>query len=107
MSICAILPLSLRRSALAVQMVDLGRAQEETEARLAAGTSDLEGVRAALSDAERRAGELRLETVALADEVDRGVSQLTTLKVAATQATVCRRTSAADAISTIGGRICR
>jgi chromosome segregation protein len=78
--------LEARRAALAVQTVDLGRAQEETEARLAAGTTDLEGVRAALAEAERRAGELRVESVALADEVDRGVAQLTTLKVAATQA---------------------
>jgi chromosome segregation protein len=83
--------LEARRAALAVQTVDLGRAREETESRLAAGTTDLEGVRAALSDAERRAGELRVETVALADEVDRGVTQLTTLKVAATQATERRQ----------------
>jgi chromosome segregation protein len=78
--------LEARRTALAAQTVDLGRAQEETESRLAAGTAELEGVRAALADAERRAGELRVQTVALADEVDRGVAQLTTLKVAATQA---------------------
>jgi chromosome segregation protein len=78
--------LEARRAALAVQTVDLGRAQEETDARLAVGTTDLEGVRAALAEAERRAGELRVESLALADEVDRGVAQLTTLKVAATQA---------------------
>jgi chromosome segregation protein len=78
--------LEARRATLVMQTVDLGRAQEETEGRLAVGTTDLEGVRAALAESEQRAGELRVETVALADEVDRGVSQLTTLKVNATQA---------------------
>ncbi|HTB57560.1 MAG TPA: AAA family ATPase, partial [Polyangia bacterium] len=83
--------LEARRAALAVQTVDLTRAREESEARLEAATTALTDDGATLEDAERRAGELRLQTVALADEVDRGVAQLTTLKVAATQATERRK----------------
>ena len=83
--------LEARRAALAVQTVNLTRAREESEARLEAATTALTDDGATLEDAERRAGELRLQTVALADEVDRGVAQLTTLKVAATQATERRK----------------
>jgi chromosome segregation protein len=83
--------LEARRAALAVQTVDLTRAREESEARLEAATTALTDDGATLEDAERRAAELRLQTVALADEVDRGVAQLTTLKVAATQATERRK----------------
>ena len=83
--------LEARRAALAAQTVDLTRAREESEARLEAATTALTDDGATLEDAERRAGELRLQTVALADEVDRGVAQLTTLKVAATQATERRK----------------
>ena len=83
--------LEARRAALAAQTVDLTRAREESEARLEAATTALAEDGATLEDAERRAGELRLQTVALADEVDRGVAQLTTLKVAATQATERRK----------------
>jgi len=80
-----------RRAALSVQTVDLGRAQAETEGRVAAAEEGLESGRAALADAEGRAGELRVQTVALADEVDRGIGLLTTLKVAASQATERRQ----------------
>ncbi len=83
--------LEARRAALAAQTVDLTRAREESEARLEAATTALTDDGATLEDAERRAGELRLQTVALADEVDRGVAQLTTLKVAASQATERRK----------------
>jgi chromosome segregation protein len=83
--------LEARRAALAVQMVDLSRSREENEARLATATAELESIRGALGEAEQRAGEQRLQTVALADEVDRGISHLTTLKVAATQATERRQ----------------
>jgi chromosome segregation protein len=83
--------LEARRAALAMQTVDLTRAREESEARLEAATTALSDDGATLEDAERRAGELRLQTVALADEVDCGVAQLTTLKVAATQATERRK----------------
>jgi chromosome segregation protein len=83
--------LEARRAALAVQTVDLTRAREESDARLQAATTALSEDAATLEDAERRAGELRLQTLALADEVDRGVAQLTTLKVAATQATERRK----------------
>src|SRR6185312_15769308 len=83
--------LEARRAALSVQTVDLGRAQEETEARVATAAAELESGREALADAEGRAGDLRIQTVALADEVDRGIGLLTTLKVAATQATERRQ----------------
>ena len=83
--------LEARRAALAMQTIDLTRAREESDARLEAATTALTDDGATLEDAERRAGELRLQTVALADEVDRGVAQLTTLKVAATQATERRK----------------
>jgi chromosome segregation protein len=83
--------LEARRAALAAQTVDLTRAREESDARLEAATTALADDGATLEDAERRAGELRLQTVALADEVDRGVAQLTTLKVAASQATERRK----------------
>jgi chromosome segregation protein len=83
--------LEARRAALAAQTVDLTRAREESDSRLEAATTALADDGATLEDAERRAGELRLQTVALADEVDRGVAQLTTLKVAATQATERRK----------------
>ncbi|HLK88832.1 MAG TPA: chromosome segregation protein SMC [Polyangia bacterium] len=80
-----------RRASLASQTVDLSRAAEENDARLDARTAELAEIRIALEEAERRSGELRIETVALADEVDRGVSHLTTLKVAASQATERRQ----------------
>jgi chromosome segregation protein len=83
--------LESRRSALAGQATDLSRAADETEARLTKAVVELEEVRTAQDEAERRAGELRIQTVALADEVDRGVGLLTTLKIAATQATERRQ----------------
>ncbi len=64
--------LEARRATLAAQTVDLTRAREESDARLEAATTALADDGATLEDAERRAGELRLQTVALADEVDRG-----------------------------------
>ena len=48
-----------------------------------AASAGLEADAAALNEVERRAGELRLQTVALADEVNLANAQLTTLKVAA------------------------
>jgi chromosome segregation protein len=83
--------LESRRSALAAQAMDLARAADENDARVATAVTELETVREAQDEAERRAGELRIQTVALADEVDRGVGQLTTLKIAATQATERRQ----------------
>ncbi|HZL21021.1 MAG TPA: chromosome segregation protein SMC [Polyangia bacterium] len=85
--------LDARRSALASQTNDLRRSLEESEARVVAASAGLETDVAALDDVERRAGELRLQTVALADEVDLANAQLTTLKVAATQAVERRRTA--------------
>jgi chromosome segregation protein len=78
--------LEARRAALAVQTGELGRARDDSEQRLEVASTGLETDALALEEVERRAGELRLQTVALADEVDRANGELTTLKVAATQA---------------------
>ncbi|MFL5304625.1 MAG: chromosome segregation protein SMC [Polyangia bacterium] len=83
--------LESRRAALAAQALDLARAAEENDARVAKAAAELETTRTTQEEAELRAGELRLQTVALADEVDRGVGLLTTLKIAATQATERRQ----------------
>ena len=83
--------LESRRSALAAQALDLARAADENDARVTKAVTELETVRAAQEEAEHRAGELRIQTVGLADEVDRGVGLLTTLKIAATQATERRQ----------------
>ncbi len=83
--------LESRRAALAAQALDLARAAEESDGRVSKAAGELETIRAAQEEAEHRAGELRIQTVALADEVDRGVGVLTTLKIAATQATERRQ----------------
>ena len=85
--------LEARRTALASQTNDLRRSLEDSEARVVAASAGLETDVAALDEVERRAGELRLQTVALADEVDLANAQLTTLKVAATQAVERRQTA--------------
>jgi chromosome segregation protein len=85
--------LEARRAALASQTNDLRRSLEDSEARVVAASAGLETDVAALDEVERRAGELRLQTVALADEVDLANAQLTTLKVAATQAVERRQTA--------------
>jgi chromosome segregation protein len=85
--------LEARRAALTSQTNDLRRSLEESEARVVAASAGLEADAAALDEVERRAGELRLQTVALADEVDLANAQLTTLKVAATQAVERRQTA--------------
>jgi chromosome segregation protein len=78
--------LEARRAALALQTGDLGRARDDSEQRLMTAAAGLDSDALALEEIERRAGELRLQTVALADQVDRANGELTTLKVAATQA---------------------
>ena len=85
--------LDARRAALASQTNDLRRSLEESEARVVAASAGLETDVAALNEVERRAGALRLQTVALADELDLANGQLTTLKVAATQAVERRQTA--------------
>ena len=83
--------LESRRAALAAQALELARAAEESDGRVNKAAGELETIRAAQEEAEHRAGELRIQTVALADDVDRGVGLLTTLKIAATQATERRQ----------------
>jgi chromosome segregation protein len=89
--------LEARRGALAAQTGDLSRARDDNDLRLASASAGLDGDRAALDAVEGRAGKLRLETVALAEEVDRGSGQLTTLKVLASQA-VERRQNARQSL---------
>jgi chromosome segregation protein len=78
--------LQARRETLAAQTADLSRSIDENDLRLASVSAGLESDGLTLGEVERRAGELRLQTVALADEVDRANDELTTLKVVATQA---------------------
>jgi len=78
--------LQARRETLAAQTADLSRSIDENDLRLASASAGLESDGLTLGEVERRAGELRLQTVALADEVDRANDELTTLKVVATQA---------------------
>ncbi len=78
--------LEARRETLAAQTGDLSRSIAENDLRLASASAGLDSDGLTLGEVERRAGELRLQTVALAEEVDRANDQLTTLKVAATQA---------------------
>ncbi|HVZ87596.1 MAG TPA: chromosome segregation protein SMC [Polyangia bacterium] len=85
--------LESRRAALAVQTGDLARSREEIDARLAVTADELAALRIVQEDAEALAGELRVKTVELAEEVDRGNNQLTTLKVAATTATARRQST--------------
>jgi chromosome segregation protein len=85
--------LEARRAALAAQTGDLRQARDDSEERLVAAVAGLDSDGLALGDLERRAGELRLQTVALADEVDRANGELTTLKVVATQAVERRQTA--------------
>jgi chromosome segregation protein len=78
--------LGARSAQLESQTGDLRRALEEAERRFADASAALESDWATVEAAEARAGELRAQTLALADEVDGTVTQLTTLKVEAAQA---------------------
>ncbi|HXU06562.1 MAG TPA: hypothetical protein VN903_36655, partial [Polyangia bacterium] len=75
-----------RREQLANQRADLTRAAEENEQRLVEATAGLEGDARVVEEGEARAAELRTRTAALSEEVDRAIGELTTLKIAATQA---------------------
>jgi chromosome segregation protein len=75
-----------RREQLARQSADLARAAEENEHRLVEAVAGLEGDGRAVEESEARAVALRARTAELSDAVDVAVGELTTLKVAATQA---------------------
>jgi chromosome segregation protein len=75
-----------RREQLAGQRAELARATDDNERRLTEAVAGLEGDARAADDGEARAVALRARTAALSDEVDVAVGELTTLKVAATQA---------------------
>jgi len=75
-----------RRELLAGQRADLARSAEENEQRLVEAVAGLEDDTRGADEGEARAVELRGRTASLSDEVDVAVGELTTLKVAATQA---------------------
>jgi chromosome segregation protein len=75
-----------RREQLARQSADLARSAEENERRLVEAVAGLEGDGRAVEETEARAVALRARTGELSDAVDVAVGELTTLKVAATQA---------------------
>ncbi len=78
--------LSARRSQLGAQSADLDRARGESEHRYQDASEALEADRFRVDEAEHRGGELRASTLALADQVDGLVAELTARKVAAAQA---------------------
>ncbi|MEA2699177.1 MAG: chromosome segregation protein [Myxococcales bacterium] len=78
--------LTARRQQLAVQSEDLRRSLGDTERRHEEATSALERDWETVAAAEARSGELRTQSLALAEQVDALVGELTTLKVAAAQA---------------------
>jgi len=78
--------LTARRSQLGAQSADLDRARGESERRYQDASEALEADRIRVDEAERRAGELRASTLALADQVDGLIAELTARKVAAAQA---------------------
>jgi len=82
-----------QRATLNVQADELARTAEENERRIEHAAAGLETDRAALSVLDGRGTELRAQADALAAEVDVAIGQLTTLKVAATQAAEHRRTA--------------
>jgi chromosome segregation protein len=78
--------LSARRGQLGAQLADLERARGESEHRHQDASVALEADRIRVDEAERRTGELRASTLALADSVDGLIAELTARKVAAAQA---------------------
>jgi chromosome segregation protein len=78
--------LAARRSQLGAQSADLDRAHGESERRYQDASEALEADRIRVDEAERRASELRASTLALADQVDGLIAELTARKVAAAQA---------------------
>jgi chromosome segregation protein len=83
--------LGARRGQLGAQAGDLERSRGESDRRHQDASLALETDRIRVDDAERRGFELRASTLALADNVDRLVSELTSRKVAAAQAEDRRR----------------
>jgi chromosome segregation protein len=75
-----------RREQLAAQRAEIARAITENEERLVEAVAGLEGDGRVAEEGEARAVELRGRTLALSNEVDVAVGELTTLKVVATQA---------------------
>jgi len=75
-----------RRDQLAGQRAELSRAADENEVRLVEAMTGLESDGRVAEEGEARAVALRARTAALSDEVDVAVAELTTLKVAASQA---------------------
>jgi chromosome segregation protein len=78
--------LEARRADLERQAADLGRALEETERAHQVALGALASDWIVVEEAERRAGDRRAASLALAAEVDTVIAERTTLKVAAAQA---------------------
>ena len=78
--------LTARRHQLAAQSEDLRRSLDDTERRHEDAALALERDCETASIAETRSGELRLRSLALAEQADALVGELTTLKVTAAQA---------------------
>jgi chromosome segregation protein len=78
--------LTARRNQLAAQTEDLRRSLDDTERRHEDAVAALERDWEAVTIAETRSGELRMQSLNLAEQVDALVNELTTLKVAAAQA---------------------
>jgi chromosome segregation protein len=85
--------LEIRAAQLAQQSGDLARSNDENERRLAEAAAALESDWVAVGASEQVSGELRTRAMALADEVDRAIAEITALKVAATQAAERRQTA--------------
>jgi chromosome segregation protein len=80
-----------RRDQLAATAAELGGAAEKTRRRMEEAGQALSAERATAEQAEGRAAELRAEGEALSARVDALVEELTTLKIAASQADDRRR----------------
>ena len=87
--------LAARRGQLGAQAADLERARAESDRRHDDASIALEADRLRVDEAERRTGELRVSTLALADGVDGLIAELTARKVAAAQAEDRRRNARA------------
>jgi chromosome segregation protein len=87
--------LSARRGQLGAQSADLERSRAESDRRHEDATVALETDRMRVDDAEKRGAALRASTLALADNVDGLIEELTSRKVAAAQAEDRRRNARA------------
>jgi len=93
--------LQMRRAQLESQAGDLRRSLGDSERRYEDASAALESDRVRVDEDERRAGDLRGSTLALADQVDDLIGELTARKVAAAQAED-RRQNARSTLQRLG-----